>query len=48
VNVVVEPGGSPSHHITSVKTVRVPGGVIGASTPFKPIAADGSTNYTHP
>jgi hypothetical protein len=52
VNVVVEPGGSPSHHITSVinsnKTVRIPGGVIGTSVPFKPGASDGSTNYTHP
>jgi hypothetical protein len=52
VNVVVEPGGSSSHHIASVinanKTVRMPGGVIGTSAPFKPGAADGSTNYTHP
>jgi hypothetical protein len=52
VNVVVEPGGSSSHHIASVinanKTVRMPGGVIGTSAPYKPGAADGSTNYTHP
>jgi hypothetical protein len=26
----------------------MPGGVIGTSAPFKPGAADGSTNYTHP
>jgi hypothetical protein len=52
VNVVVEPGGSPNHHIANVinanKTVRMPGGVIGTSAPFKPGAVDGSTNYTHP
>ncbi|XP_033610855.1 myelin regulatory factor isoform X3 [Cryptotermes secundus] len=52
VNVVVEPGGSSSHHIASVinanKTVRMPGGVIGTSAPFKNGVADGSTNYTHP
>jgi hypothetical protein len=34
--------------MTSVKTVRVPAGVMGTPAPFKPIAADGSTNYTHP
>jgi hypothetical protein len=28
--------------------VRVPAGVMGTPAPFKPIAADGSTNYTHP
>ena len=46
VNVVVEPGGTPTV-ISSNKAVRIPASIISTSTSYKP-SGDTSSNFTHP